>query len=109
VVALSLLATFPRIATWLPEVVYGQPSAVTRPVEGDDAGTRETEEREEDEFNKLFDDDEQSESDRQDDVDSLFEDEERSESDRQDEIDSLFEEKEDAAQKEVDDLFKDDD
>ena len=122
VIALSLLATFPRIATWLPAVVYGDGTSISRPVESDtddtlgdldqrrDAPT--DEEREDAEFNKLFDDDESSESDRQDAIDKLFDDEEPSESDRQDAIDKLFEDErqsDDEAQKEIDDLFEDDD
>jgi len=111
VIALSLLATFPRIATWLPDVVYGDGSpAVSQPAAGDTEGIQRRDDREQKEFDDLFDEDDQSESDRQDAVDKLFDDD-KSESDTQDEIDSLFDdEKSDAeTQKEIDDLFEEDD
>ena len=122
VIALSLLAAFPRIATWLPDVVYGDGTSISRPVESDTDETLDgldrrqnpatDEEREDDEFNKLFNDDESSERDRQDAIDKLFDDEEQSEADRQDAVDKLFEDErqsDDEAQKEIDDLFEEDD
>ncbi|NQV80011.1 MAG: TRAP transporter large permease subunit [Alphaproteobacteria bacterium] len=101
VVALGLLATFPRIATWLPEVIYGDGS-VTRSREGDDTlrqldgqrrdpGSSESEQKE---FDKLFDDG-KSDGDTQDEVDKLFDEDSKSEADTQKEIDNLFKEDDD--------------
>ena len=67
---------------------------MSQPAEGDTEGLQRRDDREEKEFDDLFDDDASSEGDRQDEVDSLFDDERESE---------------DATQKEVDDLFKEDD
>ncbi|MDA0366809.1 MAG: TRAP transporter large permease subunit [Proteobacteria bacterium] len=99
VVALGLLATFPRIATWLPEVIYGDGS-VTRSIEGDDTlrqldgqrrepGSSESEQKD---LDKLFDEDRKSDGDTQDEVDQLFNEDSKSEADTQKEIDDLFKE-----------------
>lgn len=99
VVALGLLAAFPRIATWLPEVIYGDGS-ISRSVESDgtlralDGQRREPGSDEKNEFEKLFDEKDRTEGETQNEVDRLFDDDRKSESD---------------TQKEVDDLFKDDD
>ncbi len=99
VVALGLLAAYPRIATWLPDVVYGEPSAnVGAPSRsGDgldelDRPTRPSDDSEQDEIDKLFEDDARSDSETQDEIDKLFDDDRKSESETQKEIDDLFKE-----------------
>lgn len=94
IIALGLLAAYPRIATWLPDVVYGPPASVGAPSRsGDgldelDRPVERDEEAEQREFDKLFEDD-SNDGDSQDAIDKLFDDGPRS-GDTQDEIDDLF-------------------
>lgn len=95
VIALGLLAAYPRIATWLPDVVYGAPASAAGPSRsGDgldelDRPVERDEEAEQKEFDKLFEDDSRD-GDSQDAIDKLFDDEPRS-GDTQEDIDKLFE------------------
>ena len=99
--ALGLLAAYPRIATWLPDVVYGAPTAgVGAPRSGDgldelDRPTQPGDDAAQDEIDKLFEDEDKSDSETQDEIDKLFEDEDKSEEQTQKEIDDLFKDDED--------------